>query len=42
MEPSKYITTHKITFNTYKVVTPRDMHLGDNTIVKAITKNLLS
>ena len=33
---SKHMTSHKTTFDTYEVITPRDVHLGDNSAIQDI------
>jgi hypothetical protein len=33
---SKYMTSHRVAIGTYEVITPRIVHLNDNSIVKTI------
>ena len=36
LDATKHITSYKAAFNTYEIITPRNMHLDDNSIVQAI------
>ena len=38
---SKYMTSHRAAFDTYEIITPRNVHLGDNGIIQAIGKEFI-
>ena len=33
---TKHMTPHRVAFHTYEVISPRNVHLGDDSIVDAI------
>lgn len=38
---TKHMTHHRATFDTYGVITPRNMHLGDDSVVEAVGAGLI-